>query len=317
MVSYFILYTYIIMNKKIVFSGLMMLVLLASCWAKDVTTSIDTVSNIVTETSTPVDTSIAVEVDEPVVLSQGFVEYDESYIGETANTVLFFHQESCGTCKTTEANLIETGAWSDITVLKVDFDDSANDDLRAKYGVTMKHTFVEVDANGDMLKKWNGSLTIDDIIEQISEDKMMEDESEEVMMEKEADTMMKDDSELMEKDGETMMDKSEEGEVMEKVELAGIYAEYDSSLVGENDTTVLAFFAAWCPSCVAADTAISTEEVPDGLSILKVDYDTATNLRQEYGVITQHTYVQVDADGNLVKKWAGGTTVDDIVSRIQ
>lgn len=300
MAKYFILYTHIIMNKKVVFSGLMMLVLLASCGTKDVTTSVDSVSSVVSETSTPQDTSIAVEVNEPVVLSQGFVEYDENYIGETANTVLFFHQESCGTCKTTEANLIETGAWANITVLKVDFDAAENNDLRAKYGVTMKHTFVSVDSDGEMIKKWNGSLTIDDIIEQISED-----------------TIMEDDSDVMEKDGEVMMDKSEEGVVMEKVELTGTYAEYDSSLVGKSESTVLAFFAAWCPSCVAADTSISAADVPDGLSILKVDFDSATDLRQEYGVTSQHTFVQVDAEGNLMKKWVGGTTVDDVVERIQ
>lgn len=270
-----------------------MLVLLASCGAKDVSTSVDTASSAISETSTSADTSLPAEVDEPVILGQGFAEYDESVIGETANTVLFFHQESCSSCKTMEANLIETWAWNDITVLKVDFDDPANNDLRAKYGVTMKHTFVEVDADGEMIKKWNGSLTIDDIIEQISEDSMME------------------------KDGEVMMDKSEEGEVMEKVELAGTYAEYDSSLVGKTETTVLAFFAPWCPSCVAADTSISGADVPDGLSILKVDFDSATDLRKEYGVTSQHTFVQVDADGNLIKKWAGGTTVDDVVERIQ
>jgi type IV pilus biogenesis protein CpaD/CtpE len=94
------------MNKKVIISGVMMLVLLASCGGKDIDTSSDAPVSV--ETSTPGDASIGASIDEPVVLAQGFVEYDESYVGETKDTVLFFHQESCGSCKTMEANLIES-----------------------------------------------------------------------------------------------------------------------------------------------------------------------------------------------------------------
>jgi len=31
---------------------------------------------------------------------------------------------------------------------------------------------------------------------------------------------------------------------------------------------------------------------------------------------TQHTLVQVDKDGNLIKKWSGGSKLDAIVSEI-
>jgi hypothetical protein len=31
----------------------------------------------------------------------------------------------------------------------------------------MKHTFVQVDSNGEMIKKWSGSLKVEDIREQI------------------------------------------------------------------------------------------------------------------------------------------------------
>jgi hypothetical protein len=32
----------------------------------------------------------------------------------------------------------------------------------------MKHTFVQIDASGEMIKKWNGSLNADDIVEQLA-----------------------------------------------------------------------------------------------------------------------------------------------------
>jgi len=293
-----------------------MLALLTSC---DIIKSDDTSSTsstVSSETSTPVDTSIPESIDEPIVLAQGFVEYDESYLGETENTVLFFHQESCGTCKTAEANLIETGAGGDLMVLKVDFDASENDELRQKYGVTMKHTFVQVDADGEMIKKWSGSMSADDIMEQVSGEKMMKEEWEDAMMEENSETMEEGDEKMMEKQ-DVMEDKTTEETVMETKELAWVYAEYDSSLVGNNESTVLAFFAPWCPSCVAADKSISGADVPEGLSILKVDFDSATDLRKKYGVTSQHTFVQVDADGNLIKKWAGWTSVDDVVERVQ
>jgi len=78
---------------------------------------------------------------------------------------------------------------------------------------------------------------------------------------------------------------------------------YDANLVGASENTVIFFHANWCPSCRAADAGISGGEIPSGLTILKADFDTQTDLRKKYGVVAQHTFVQVDADGNQVAKW--------------
>jgi hypothetical protein len=51
-----------------------------------------------------------------------------------------------------------------MTLVVVDFDDSES--LRIKYGVTIQHTFVQIDDNGELLKKWSGSTTIPELIEQ-------------------------------------------------------------------------------------------------------------------------------------------------------
>jgi hypothetical protein len=43
-----------------------------------------------------------------------------------------------------------------------------------------------------------------------------------------------------------------------------------------------------------------------GMVIHRVDYDTAIALRKKYSVTYQHTFVQVDENGKLLKKWSGG-----------
>lgn len=48
---------------------------------------------------------------------------------------------------------------------------------------------------------------------------------------------------------------------------------------------------------------IKSQGVPDGVTILKVDYDTNQPLRQKYGVTLQTTFVEVDADGNELEKF--------------
>jgi len=284
----------------------MLLVILASCTPN--ADEISVVSDTIVETSAPSDTPLAGSEDTPVVLAQWFVEYDPSYIGETQDTVLFFHAEWCGSCKNTEASLIESWVPSDLTVLKVDFDAAENLELRQKYSVTSKHTFVQVDANGELIKKWEWSADLADIQE--SMEKSMADWDEVMMDKSEDDVMVKEDA-MMKKD------EAQTGEVMEKKELSGTYADYDNSLVGATDTTVLAFFASWCPSCVAADKSITAGTLPEDLSVLKVDFDNSTDLRQKYGVVAQHTFVQVDADGNEIKKWVGWNSVEDIVERVQ
>lgn len=49
---------------------------------------------------------------------------------------------------------------------------------------------------------------------------------------------------------------------------------------------------------------------------MKVNYDNSKELKTKYGVTYQHTLVQVDKDGKLLKKWAGSPTLSDLVSEI-
>ena len=146
-----------------------------------------------------------------------------------------------------------------------------------------------------------------------NDDAMMESES---MMESEEhndDSMMKED-EMME--GSNMM----EGEAMMENE-SGKYVSYDSSLLknAEDGKVVIFFHANWCPTCRLQDTAIldSIKEIPSDVTILKADYDKENELKKKYGVTTQHTFVQVDAQGNLITKWTGGSDLSGIISKLK
>lgn len=124
----------------------------------------------------------------------------------------------------------------------------------------------------------------------------------------------------MKKDKEAAaMAKEKEGDAMKKdgVVVAmskGIYTSYDpAKLAGaEHGKVVLFFHAPWCPTCREANKNFEAAQAPDGLTLLKVDYDNSGELKKKYGITYQHTYVQVDKDGNLLKKWSGSTNYDEI-----
>lgn len=95
------------------------------------------------------------------------------------------------------------------------------------------------------------------------------------------------------------------------------YDDYKSSMANLSGNVVLFFHASWCPDCQAADKAIAADDnLPEGLTIVKVDFDDNQDLRKEYGITTQHSFVQVDGDGNEVKKWTGSKNAEDIASNL-
>lgn len=138
------------------------------------------------------------------------------------------------------------------------------------------------------------------------EQQAMEDK---VMMEKK--TM--EEKEAMMKDGATKTDS------MMKIGSYEAYAPEKVALASATHDVVLFFRAGWCPTCRAVDADIKANlsKIPSGLSILDVNYDTSTALKQKYGVTYQHTFVQVDKDGNLIKKWSGSPTLSALVAEVK
>ena len=85
---------------------------------------------------------------------------------------------------------------------------------------------------------------------------------------------------------------------------AGRYEKYNqATLENAKGTRLLFFHAPWCSQCRKLDDDIKAKGVPQGVVILKVDYDSNQELRQKYDVTLQTTVVRIDGDGKLVKKY--------------
>ena len=95
------------------------------------------------------------------------------------------------------------------------------------------------------------------------------------------------------------------------------YKVYSPELLLVDKANILFFAATWCPSCQWADKSFMSETIPDNINLLKVDYDTYSDLKQKYSITMQHTYVQVDVDWNEIKKWSGSKNIADILKEVQ
>ncbi len=106
----------------------------------------------------------------------------------------------------------------------------------------------------------------------------------------------------------------------------GKYLPYSPEVFASTPTTrrVLFFYANWCPTCKPADESFSqnTSQLPSDVTVIRVNYnDTDTDqaekdLAKKYGVTYQHTFVQIDEQGNEVVKWNGGS-IDELLKNIK
>lgn len=138
------------------------------------------------------------------------------------------------------------------------------------------------------------------------------------------------------KDAAMVQEKMSQEAAMEKdkaVDTAAMVKEDDTMKKGSYETygpekiataasrgnVVLFFRASWCPTCKAVDADIKANlgSIPENLTILDVDYDNSSALKVKYGVTQQHTFVEVDKDGGLIKKWLGSPTLAALVARVK
>lgn len=75
---------------------------------------------------------------------------------------------------------------------------------------------------------------------------------------------------------------------------------------------VFFFFAPWCPTCVPTDKEFqaAADRIPEDVVLLKTDYDSSTELKKQYAITYQHTFVLVDAQGREIEKWNGGALAE-------
>ena len=104
------------------------------------------------------------------------------------------------------------------------------------------------------------------------------------------------------------------------------YNEYSSSILQSsiNNRRVLFFYANWCPTCKPADQNFKAnlDKIPEDVTVIRVNYnDTDTDqaekdLAKKYGITYQHTFVQIDENGNEITKWNGGK-IEELLKNIK
>jgi thioredoxin 1 len=110
------------------------------------------------------------EKKDEVMMSKGSYQAyapEKLAMAESGDVVLFFKAPWCPSCRTLDADI--KASMSDIpagvTILEVDYDAAA--DLKRKYGVTMQHTLVQVDKDGNQINKWSGGATLEDVLKNV------------------------------------------------------------------------------------------------------------------------------------------------------
>ncbi len=84
------------------------------------------------------------------------------------------------------------------------------------------------------------------------------------------------------------------------------YEDYQADKAKYAESKVVLFFnAAWCPDCKAITKSLTENpgQIPAKTTVVSVDYDSHTDLRQQYKVTMQHTFIQVDAQGMESRRW--------------
>lgn len=111
------------------------------------------------------DAGSSTEADRPgsYLTIQDFERSTEKYLG--SKIVLFFNANWCSTCKIARDNIESNldSIPSKLVIVVVDFDKET--ELRKRYGVTIQHTFIQIDENRNPLAKWSGSVTAEEIAE--------------------------------------------------------------------------------------------------------------------------------------------------------
>lgn len=96
------------------------------------------------------------------------------------------------------------------------------------------------------------------------------------------------------------------------------YLDYNDGLIASLSWDIVLFFHAdRCPTCRAAEKNFAESGIPAWLHIVKVDFDTEKDLRVKYNVLTQTTFVHIQQDGTLIKRWIWWITIDDILTKIK
>lgn len=94
-----------------------------------------------------------------------YIPYSAAALERDRINIIFFAASWCPSCRALDAdiqaNLSQIPA--NLVILKADYD--AEVQLKQKYGVTIQHTLVRVDAQGNLIEKWNGLYNLSSLMD--------------------------------------------------------------------------------------------------------------------------------------------------------
>lgn len=102
---------------------------------------------------------------------------------------------------------------------------------------------------------------------------------------------------------------------------AGKYVDYAPTEITnapEDQKLVLFFHAPWCPTCRQLNSNLkdNVSNIPPDVKIIKVDYDSSTDLKKQYNVKVQHTLVRVNNKGEMLLSWHGSPDLDSVLKKL-
>lgn len=100
------------------------------------------------------------------------------------------------------------------------------------------------------------------------------------------------------------------------------YVTYSDSVLADSTDSkrVLFFHATWCTVCNAFEREIKAEGVPEGITLIKANFDNDTDLKKEYGITVQSTFVLLDENNEAVRSWPFGqglSNIGDLYEQVQ
>lgn len=129
----------------------------------------------------------------------------------------------------------------------------------------------------------------------------------------------------MKKD-ETSTVKQEESADDAMMKKGSRYIEYSKANLDQTagGRRVLYFYANWCPICRPTDANLkqNVSQIPQDLTVIRVNYNDPDtdqeekDLSKKYGIVYQHTFVQIDSQGKEITKWSGGQ-IEELLANIK
>lgn len=136
----------------------------------------------------------------------------------------------------------------------------------------------------------------------------------------ETDTNTETPDELSESTPDAAVAELSETPVEATTAVAGTYQNYDAEMIAQStaEHIVLFFHATWCPSCRALDADITAKAatIPAGVEIYKIDFDTAIDLKRQYGITRQHSIIQTSPAGEVIGSVSHGSTLEAILATL-